>query len=397
MSARKLKIEPIDNKNQRGGVFAIIVTILLGLKFTLLQNVISPVSYALLFIVAINTARLFFSDQRRKVSSLALSFLVAGALSLIATPFLNPVFRPTERYLLFLTMFIGYGPLLLSEKTSNFRLFVFNNIQLFFVIISLLSFATYLLRIPIAFGRAGFNGITPHPMDLSPIAAFSSLYSTNMYRECQNIKGKIVWALIILVSITTMIIAASRGALVAFGVSVLFYFVNKNRGIGRSIRQIIITSALIIAVVAINPFSMMDNLELKMERIEQTDDITGGRNQSFSKRYQEFESSPIFGVGFSSMTHNDIENGHFEPGSGWTFILSSTGLFGLVTSLLLCVFAIMNVRKCSYLALLSSTCLFFVIHSIIEGYILTVSNGFCLYMWLVMGLSSDKSFLKKYV
>lgn len=394
MFARNLA--PIDNPNQGGRVFAIIVTILLGLKFTMLQNVISPVSYAFLFIVAINTIRLFVTDQKTKVSFLAASFLVAGALSLMATPFLNELFRPTERYLLFLTMFIGYGPLLLSEKTSNFRLNVFNDIQIFFVIITLLSFATYLFRLPLAFSRAGFRGITPHPMDLSPIAALSSLYSINMLRECQNKKGKIVWALIILVSITTMIIAASRGAILGFGVSVLFYFVIKNRGVGRSLRPIIYTSVLIIAVVAINPFSMMDNLESKMERVEETDDITGGRNQSLPKRYQEFESSPIFGVGFSSMTHNDIENGHFEPGSGWTFILSSTGLLGLVTSLLLCFSAIINVRKFTYLALLPSTCLFFVIHSLIEGYILTVSNGFCLYMWLVVGLSSDKSFLMRY-
>ena len=193
-----------------------------------------------------------------------------------------------------------------------------------------------------------------------------------------------------------MIMGASRGAILGFFVAILYYIVIRVRKIGKSFTVVFIAVSAIIILFYVNPFSMMDNLEMKMERVERTEDITGGRDQMFQLRFRELSESPVFGVGFSSMKYSHTENGFFEAGSGWVFILSSTGILGFIFSLLMCLTALNNSRRFPKTALLSATCLFFIIHSIVEGYILTVSNGLCLYLWLVVGLSTNKYYLKKY-
>ena len=392
---QNLIVKSIERKEPYLKWYALIVTAFLGLKFTQLLGVLSSISYALLFIVAIITTVIFFNSSKKDISFLALFFLLAGALSLMDSQ-LNKEFRPIERYLLFVIMFIGYGPVLQSKMTNSFRYLVFNYIQIWFVIITLGSFVTYFLRLPFAFGNAGFKGLTPHSMDLSPIAALASLYSMTKIRDCIK-KQKVLWIVVFIICLSTMLLAASRGAILGFFVSILFYFIISYRRIGRSLTPIILVTGFVIALIWINPFSIMSGIEEKIERTEKLQDFSGGRNKMFETRYKEFHESPIFGVGFSSMRYTHInEKGYFEPGSGWVFILSSTGLAGFVFALWLCLRSINNSRRFPRLSLLSSTCLFFVIHSMIEGYILTVSNGFCIYMWMVVGLAANKKYLEYY-
>ena len=392
---QNLIVKSIERKEPYLKWYALIVTAFLGLKFTQLLGVLSSISYALLFIVAIITSVIFFNSSKKDISFLALSFLLAGALSLIGSP-LNNEFRPIERYLLFAVMFVGYGPVFQSKKTNNFRFLVYNYIQIWFVIITLGSFVTYFLRLPFAFGNAGFKGLTPHSMDLSPIAALASLYSMTKIREYTK-KQKILWIVIFIICFSTMLLAASRGAILGFFVSILFYFIISYRRIGRSLIPIILVTGFVIAIVWINPFSIMNGIEEKMERSERLEDFSGGRNKMFEVRFKEFQESPVFGVGFSSMKYTHVnEKGSFEPGGGWIFILSSTGLMGFIFAVWLCLKSINNSWHYPRLSLLSCTCLFFVIHSMIEGYILTVSNGFCLYMWMTMGLAANRKYLSYY-
>ena len=74
--------------------------------------------------------------------------------------------------------------------------------------------------------------------------------------------------------------------------------------------------------------------EVVREKTEAREAMGGqfsSRDDLWSARVAEFESSPIWGIGFSSV---DLEktsvraNGGIEPGSSWFFMLSSVGLFG---------------------------------------------------------------------
>lgn len=389
-------LEAIGKSNPYIKAYAIIIALLIGLKFTQLLNILSAVSYAMIIISALFTIVIFMFSGRGKISLCAFVFLFVGAVSILVNP-IQAGFRPVERYLLFLLMFIGTGPLLQSQAVNDFRYLVYNYMQIIVVIITLGSFAAYVVKLPIAFGHAGFKGLTPHSMDLSPVAALASLYLLDRIKYGDVGKQKIIAVLSLICSIITMIMAASRGAILGFIVSSIFLLYAGSKKLNRMFGTMLLLTAVLTALVIINPLSMMDGIEAKFERTEIDSDLSGGRQLGLEKRFQEFKESPLFGVGFSSMKYSQVgQNGHFEPGSGWVFILSSMGVLGLVFSILMCFGSISNSYAFPKLALLSSSCLFFVIHSLIEGYILTVSNGLCLYMWLLVGLGTSKKYLSRY-
>lgn len=378
-------------------LYSLLTALLIGLKFTQLIDVVSALSYAMIFIAAVVAFFLFSIVPYRNVSLIALFFLLAGAISLMVNPIMTE-FRPVERFALFALMFVGTGPLLHSNEMSEFRFLVFRFLQSFAVVIAVLSFFTYLLHLPFAFGNAGFKGVTTHPMDLSPISALASLSLLNEIKFGTNKKRRLWLIVVLLITIASMMMAASRGAILGFFMSVVFLFYSGDRKVGKLIASCVAVGIVITALVTINPFSMMDGLEAKMERMEMDNDITGGRETSLAWRFKEFEENPLFGVGFSSMKYSHTTaDGYFEPGSGWVFILSSTGLIGLILALLLCLNAVRNSIAYRGSAEIASVCVFFMIHSLIEGYILTVGNSFCLYMWLVVGLATDKKLLSAYV
>lgn len=375
------------------------MSVLIALKFTQLSNIITPLFYAMMF-VSVIFSLLLFSRKYNGYSSIAvlpLLFLLAGIFSLLVNP-IRTEFRPIERYLLFVLMFIGTGPLLQSKGLSDFRMAVFNYMQFFLVIISIGSFITFLLGPSFAYGNAGFKGLTAHSMDLSPISALASLFLVDRIKSEHDSKCKTVYVIFLIITLITMVIAASRGAILGFIASFFLMSYVKDKKVGKIFKTFILLSLVVALFVIINPLSMMDGLEAKMQRTEQQDDFTGGREASLEKRFLEFKENPIFGVGFSSMKYTNVsDSGHFEPGSGWVFILSSMGLMGLILAMSLCFNAIMNTIKYRGTALVAATCLFFVIHSLIEGYILTVGNGFCIYMWLTIGFATDKKILVSYV
>ena len=377
--------------------YSLLTALLIGLKFTQLHSFFSDISYAMLFIAVVVALFLYSKGSCRSLSFIALSFLLAGALSLMFNPIITE-FRPVERYALFALMFVGTGPLLHSNKMEEFRLLVFRYLQIIVVVISIVSFFTYIFHLPFAFGHSGFKGVTPHSMDLSPVSALASLSLLYMIFIVANKKRRSWLIVALLISIVTLFLSASRGAILGFFMSVIFFFYYRDRKIGKLISSCIAIGIVITTLVVINPFSMMDGLEAKMERVEMDNDITGGREGSLGKRFREFNENPLFGIGFSSMKYSHTTvGGYFEPGSGWVFILSSTGLVGLVLALMLCFNAVRNSIAIRGSALIASVCVFFMIHSLIEGYILTVSNGLCLFMWLVVGLANNKKLLSTYV
>ena len=393
---KNMTLLQIKNRNYFIKWYSYLSTLLIALNVTQLRSVASIFMYAIIIITPLVTLFLYSTDQKRSVTLLPYAFLLIACISLIVNKF-NLLFRPVERLILFSSLFIGFGPCLQSSKINDLRYLIVINTLKLFVVITLFSFISYLTKMPFAFGDAGFKGVTPHSMDLSPVSGLASLYIISLLNHQQQSKPKIYLSIFLICSIITMFISASRGAILGFGISTLFMLFYTLSSVKKFIKVVFVLIFVIVSLVVINPFSMMDGLNEKSERTELQDDYTGGRKISLEKRFIEFKENPIFGVGFSSMKYtNPTPSGHFEPGSGWVFILSSTGLLGILISLLMCIKSLLNGRLSSNTVLFASIILFFMIHSLIEGYILTVSNSFCIYMWMVVGLAYEKKYLRKY-
>lgn len=74
---------------------------------------------------------------------------------------------------------------------------------------------------------------------------------------------------------------------------------------------------------------------------------TGGtsRDALWKARLIEFESSPIWGIGFGvTGIGNNAISGRAETGSGWLTILSQTGIIGFILTLLLVSRAILPIK-----------------------------------------------------
>jgi O-antigen ligase len=127
-------------------------------------------------------------------------------------------------------------------------------------------------------------------------------------------------------------------------------------------------------------------MEKKIERRE--DSMTSGREMMWMDRIADFEDSPFIGVGFSSMkeinnSKIDVDSGTVEPGSGWLMVLSSMGLLGFITYLVLIINPIIRIWKNHANCFLPvAIAFFFIIHTLVEGYITSFGSALCAIMWL---------------
>ena len=361
------------------GFYAVISIVIIAVKCSIYGRVFSP----LFFFIVLFTPIFIVAIHNGEISFLSLFFLLACLISLLFNE-INPLFRAEERFLLFLVLFMGFGPLFLSDETNRFRYLVFCGVNNLFVVITIISFISFLFGR--GYVRAGFGGIAGHPMDLAPIVALSLIYMIHRIKSAKKWQKRLI-ILYLLIGIFTLFLAASRGAIVGFFIAALYLIIKKKSSVKQTILNICALVIVPLALVLVNPMNVMTNLEDKFERVEETDDMYGGREQKMINRMAEFRESPIIGIGFSSMHTLEMDSkGHFEPSNGWMFILSSTGFLGFIFAVLLFAIPFYKYRKNTKLTFLLSTTLFFIIHTFIEGYSLTVGNPLCILMWMNVAL-----------
>jgi O-antigen ligase len=128
---------------------------------------------------------------------------------------------------------------------------------------------------------------------------------------------------------------------------------------------------------------------------EEQEDAFFTRAALWDMRIQEFESSPLIGVGFASVdpeisTRFDEEEGRVEPGSSWLAVLSMTGLLGfipIVIMILKCgIFMFKDKNQPLLSAFLGGMLFLFVVHMFAEGYVLSAGSGLFFYFWLTVGM-----------
>ena len=117
------------------------------------------------------------------------------------------------------------------------------------------------------------------------------------------------------------------------------------------------------------------------------------RTTLWNARIEEFESSPIWGIGFGvTGIGGNANTGRAETGSGWLSVLSQTGILGIVIVLLLIKCAIVPLdllRQNKRMVLYSSVLVFLCLHTIFEAYLFQSGWYLCLILWTIVSILDD--------
>lgn len=313
---------------------------------------------------------------------------------LIAQP--SPIFKSWPRYVLFLVLLINVSPLLDSKTLRSYRENIFKITMYACVFLGVGSFFARFLGINYMtniYGDSGFQtglfgGLTVQSMGLGVIAGIASCYlSSKAYRS----KQKIDWLLTVM-ALFSVLFSASRSALMATVVGIVVTLYKQSGSVNRFIQVSIVSFIIAASTFSFWEGALSNVLEKNGGGVALNFD---SRNSLWLDRLEDFQESPIFGVGFCAAVHYDYgvdaDSGRFESGTSWLIILSMLGILGacIILPILFKSFtnaykskAELSAVKCGVLAL-------FFIHMFAEGYIFA-GGGFMGYiLWLSVGVGLD--------
>lgn len=320
--------------------------------------------------------------------------LIAGLLSIV----LNEIpifFKPVERFVAFILVMGLVGPLIRNSALERFRFYLFNKIKALLVAFVIISFLGIAAGLPMMVGRGGFAGLFNHSMMLGPMAAISILVCLSWGHSTLNKNTRLFFLALASISFITCVAAGSRSALLAGISGILFYYYKLNQmKFSRYIRII-----LIITSIGILSFPIWESYtERIIEKMSYADDqgaLLVTRGEMWATRIFEFQKSPIYGVGFSSIDTSlsdkfNEEEGTIEPGSSWLVVLSMTGLLGFLPLFFL-IFSYLKFLFTDKLmiqnsALLGGLLVLLTIHMMAEGYVFSAGSGLFFIFWLIMGM-----------
>lgn len=312
-------------------------------------------------------------------------------------------FNAWTRLLVYSLIVFLVSPLFVNKAIDTVRYHLLLYIMEICVVLSVGSFFAYFLGINL-FDRgdgyleidAGkFSGLMNHSIVLGHFAGLSTVYmlSRTMYATTGN--KKVFFLINTLFCFGACLLAASRNGVVSCVVaSIIAILCHFRRRITKGI-----TAVVLVALFAILSFpiwgGLTDFLVAKNEsNIELGGSITYSRDKKVHARIEEFKSSPLFGIGYSTVDPSldgvNFENGQIEPGSSWLAIASMTGIVGLIPFLIICVASFRRTWKKTKgedACILSSMLFFYFVHMMAEGYIYAPRSFLAMVFWLIIGVS----------
>lgn len=314
----------------------------------------------------------------------------------------DAIFRSWERFVLFALLLVCVSPLVIGEASIEYRKTIF---RLSLVTCAFLGVGSFIARfIGLNYGSihqtihiysvGTFGGLTSHSMLLGPIAGIGAVFCCwlSMTR-----KYKIYWILS-LACVFAVMFSASRSALMAVvaGVTVLIYKLSDS---GTVFVKIVVGIILLGSVTFPIWGSALDAVIIKNQSNINAGGAYSSREALWQSRLLEFESSPVFGVGFDAVDVNiarsaggyDTESGMVESGSSWLIILSMTGMIGLliVFPVLFNAYKTVFTRKDEFSALVCGVLTLFYVHMIAEGYIFYGGSMLAFLLWITLGIAHD--------
>ncbi len=328
------------------------------------------------------------SSVHPKVNVPITILLVVSSFSIIVNGAI-PLFRPWQRFFGFILLLLTFSSLLPYNRDLKRDMFHCFKLLLFLFI--LVSFVLGVMGIQLNAGRRDFCGLANHSMMLAPLASVAAIL---VFDDIFKKRGFVAinWTLFLLF-ISTVFLAASRIAIAGLVVSLFSYFFAA-KDVKSFWKYLIAFFLLATIIFIVNPYGMADNFINKMSNrdINDLDSLTSDRWTMIQDRIREFKESPIFGVGFAQMKYLklskvDIFSGVTESGSSWIYLLSSIGLLGLLSFLIILI----NSLKATYMdnknSVVFAIIVFFIVHMSVEGYLFAVGSSLSAIFWFFIGLA----------
>lgn len=340
-----------------------------------------------------------FTGGVQKINPLLGMFLFFCMVSILMND-IPSHFQPWFRFISFVLVIGLIGPLINSPKFYAFRYFAFSKANMAILALGAGSFLTRVLPLGVPAGRGGWSGFFVHTMILGPMAAIAlmmSFYLFYLEKGKENpIKKRIIFFQICIgSSFLSLLLASSRTAILACVAGLLFFFYK----IYQERFAKFLYSIVIVTVLTAGSYPLWSQyttgIQQKMESSEKKGDLTASRTSIWQARLLEFSQSPIYGIGFShlmftgSNAKDKADDGKIEPGSSFLAILAMTGILGFSVFLILFIgylfFLLTNKFDMLSTAVLGSLLIFFTLHMLAEGYILSSGGVLFFYVWLLLG------------
>ena len=243
-----------------------------------------------------------------------------------------------------------------------------------------------------------FAGFAKFPMWNSAAAAVSIIYFAYLLFKTTNRerRKRYVYIFMVLTSFYICLISASRSA-AAFSVvaSALLLFM-LSRGVGKVMRYV-----LIFGIIFSFTYPFFHDSARRMLGKQDAQEASGhtSRDALWAVRAAEFDSSPIFGVGFAVHgVGSEQRIGRYESGSSWFAVLSQTGIIGLAVILTLWIRTLLCYRRIRYdseYILAYAFLIFFTLHSMFEGYMFQGGWYMCFICWLCVGIVNEAAMYRR--
>lgn len=323
-------------------------------------------------------------------------FVIVSLIS-IALNDIPDFFQSKERFIGFLILLIFIGPLILNSKLTILRKLVFEKLTKLIIFLSSFSFITYLLGISFPFSATGPNsGFFNHSLMLGPFAAISMLILIYLINTKNKKFNKRSLQILLILSFLSLLISSSRSSIIGFIIAFPFLIYKLNHHKFTNVALTLIGGAILILVTM--PIWEQYTIGIK-EKFESFEDgrLVSSRELHWNARIYEFNSSPIYGIGFASADINsphaigfDLNTGIIESGSSWMSLLSMTGVLGfaIIAIFFLRILFFLLKDKINFYdsGILLSLLVFFIVHMNAEGYILASGSLLFFFLWLLLGV-----------
>ena len=382
-------LDRIQRSEQKTSLFGVLIVIVVMSRLLSLNiDIPLPVYYGAIFA----TFLVGLSGTVRGFNPYMLIFVCFALISIWFND-IPSYFEPYSRLISFLIVTGLVSPLLYGNEFHELRERVFQYLNRSLLVIVVLSFLGYFTGIYSGQNFSGFCGITNHSITLGLVAAISMLLSVDQISSTDlSRKKKYLFVVIAVISFILMLLAASRGAILACMLGLVIYFFKKYfQRIGKFVQVLLFAIVLLVASYSFWS-SFTDDIQRKFHGSDDVVEATSSRSDPWSDRISEFHESPLYGVGFSNMKYGliDIYKGAVEPGSSWLAIFSMTGLLGGITFALLVLNLLLKLvlakSEQKEVPVLLALFIFFIEHWFFEGYILASGTFEFLYSWLLLGV-----------
>lgn len=345
----------------------------------------------------------------KKINTLnaILFFLLAACAVSIVLANPAPIFRPWQRLGYFILLLFTVSPLVSSKQLDVFRIQAFEWCMKLCAFAGIASFFCYFLGINYmssiintnASSAGSFGGITPQSMLLGPVAGIALnwlLYKELKKYFIQNIFSPLT-LLMMAACLCSMLLSSSRGAFLSTALTALYVLLMFMKI--RISRAPQIVCALLLGLAAASPLitSFAAGLQHKQQANVEAGSTFSSRERLWNDRIKEFQSSPIYGIGFSSQKEIPIDirtlnTGAVEPGTSYGAIFAMTGILGGIPFLLILACCILKKPAASFgmhsMSPAQVCLVFFGIHMTVEGYAFAAGSPLCALLWLSTGAAA---------